>query len=101
MLKQKNSLDCTFLTEHGCELSMAVRPLVCRLHPYTYDVKGLAVILDPRCLLARQGSGEDLIQAMGMTSSLARDWHRQLYDEISIHEEIEDNEDRHNLRPEV
>jgi len=101
VLKQKDGRDCLFLGEKGCELSMAVRPLVCRLHPYTYDVKGLGVVLDPRCLLAHQESGEDLIPAIGMTTAQAQAWHLQLYEEIFIHEEIESNEDWHNLRPAV
>jgi len=101
VLKQKDGRDCLFLGEAGCELSMAVRPLVCRLHPFTYDAGGLAGVLDPRCLLAHQDSGEELIAAIGMTLAQAQAWHMQLYDEISTQEGIECNEDRHNLRPAV
>ena len=86
VLKWKNGDDCLFLTAHGCQLPMPTRPLVCRLHPLTYTGKGLEGVLDQRCQLAHQQSGEGLIEAMGMTLAQVQDWHRQLYTEIFDHE---------------
>lgn len=101
VLKQNNGQDCLFLGENGCQLSLAVRPLVCRLHPYTYTMGGLAGILDQRCLLGQLGSEEDLIEALGMSFAQAQAWHLQLYNEIFMDEGTEHNEDRHHLRPAV
>ena len=101
VLKQKEGRDCLFLQENGCLLATAVRPLVCRLHPYTYTRGGLAGILDQRCLAARQQSLEMLPAEFGMSYVQAQAWHLQLYNEIFVHEGIECNEDWHHLRPAV
>jgi len=95
VLKQKDGRDCLFLDNKGCQLPMLVRPLVCRLHPFTYTSSGLEEVLDQRCLKAHKNPGENLIDALGMTVIQAHTWHQQLYDEIYILEEIKDNENRH------
>ncbi|MDH4319207.1 MAG: YkgJ family cysteine cluster protein [Desulfobulbaceae bacterium] len=82
VLKKKNEKDCLFLTEIGCQLSMEVRPLVCRLHPLTYTMDGLAEVLDQRCLSVLPEPAGALITAMGMNPERAMVWHRQLYQEI-------------------
>lgn len=82
VLKKKNERDCLFLTQTGCQLSMEVRPLVCRLHPLTYTMDGLAEVLDQRCLSVLHEPENALITAMGMSPDQASSWHRQLYQEI-------------------
>jgi Fe-S-cluster containining protein len=82
VLKKKNERDCMFLTDIGCQLSMEVRPLVCRLHPLTYTMEGLAEVFDQRCLSVLQEPADVLITAMGMMPDQANAWHRQLYREI-------------------
>jgi len=101
VLKQKDAGDCLFLGERGCSLSAAARPLVCRLHPFTYTMEGLAGILDPRCLTANGSAGGDLVAALGMSLSQAQAWHLQLYEEIFLNEDTAYHEDRHHLRPAV
>jgi Fe-S-cluster containining protein len=101
VLKHITNLDCYFLTSNGCRLPMTIRPLVCRIHPYTYTIEGLSDAVDQRCRRTHLGSNQDLPKALGMSEDLAKTWHRQLYREILINEGIENNENWHNLRPAI
>jgi len=101
VLKHQAEQNCLFLTPTGCQLPMTVRPLVCRIHPFTYTNTGIGVELDDRCQRARPEPGLDLVAALGMSLAQAQAWHRQLYEEIFILEGVESNEDRHRLRPAV
>lgn len=81
VLKRTPEKRCFMLAENGCVLPMRIRPLICRLHPYTYreaDISGI----DPTCPIAREGNWPMLLEQMGMTMIEAREWHRLLYCEL-------------------
>lgn len=81
VLKRTPGKSCTMLAENGCLLPVSVRPLICRLHPYTYteaDISGV----DPTCPMAREGNWPALLEQLGMDIFEARQWHRQLYCEL-------------------
>ena len=81
-LKTKPNGDCIFLSTRGCRLPVEIRPLLCRLHPFTYTANGIDREPDlgcPRHLLA---DGESVFDATGTPWSLALTWHHQLYEEI-------------------
>jgi len=83
VLRRRPDGDCTFLGPRGCELSLEIRPLVCRIYPFEYDATGIVDdSLDPRCprelLKPRQG----LLQALGMERADAERWRTQLYSEL-------------------
>lgn len=82
VLKRQASGDCVFLGQQGCELSLAVRPLVCRLYPFDYTAAGLLPQLAEGCPLELLGPGESLVEALGMRRDQAEAWHRQLYAEV-------------------
>jgi Fe-S-cluster containining protein len=74
--------DCPFLTGQGCSLPLGTRPLVCRLHPHSYDHQGLCGLAHecPEELLT---PGQDLLAALQMSDlDTARSWHAQLYSEL-------------------
>jgi Fe-S-cluster containining protein len=101
VLKHVQGTNCIFLTEKGCQLDMQVRPLVCRLHPFTYTIAGVSEVLDQRCRQIFSGPDHELIADMSMSLELAEAWHQQLYEEIFFPEGVEPNEDWHHLRPAV
>lgn len=101
VLKRQDGLDCTFLGERGCTMPMEIRPLVCRLHPFTYTVAGISSPIDQRCRRAFAGPDHELIAKLNMSPVLAKGWHQQLYEEIYSQEGVEHNEDWHHLRPAV
>ncbi|GAB4336575.1 MAG: hypothetical protein Kow0089_07000 [Desulfobulbaceae bacterium] len=101
VLKRCPNGDCLFLGGNGCVLSMDVRPLVCRLHPFTYTAAGLEGIDDPRCLAASDECGGELTTLFSMSYNQALLWHQQLYSEIFLDEERTGDEDRDHLRPAV
>lgn len=82
VLKRSPSGDCTFLTATGCRLSMEVRPLVCRLFPFSYASGGIGLEFDPGCPVSLLEPRESLIDALHMSPDQAREWHRMLYEEI-------------------
>jgi Fe-S-cluster containining protein len=87
VLKREPDGDCTFLTEHGCQLPYETRPLVCRLYPYEYTEDGIADDLADGCPLELLLPGQGLIEALDMNIENARRWHRMLYDEILLEPE--------------
>ena len=81
VLKRTAGKSCTMLSEKGCILPITVRPLICRLHPYTYteaDVSGV----DPSCPMSHEKNWPVLLEQLGMASVEARKWHRMLYHEL-------------------
>jgi len=82
ILKRKPNGDCLFLDFRGCRLSMDVRPLLCRLHPFTYTAEHIDPEPDAGCPRYLLASGESLLAAIQTSWALARQWHRQLYEEV-------------------
>ena len=74
--------DCVFLTANGCRLPLEIRPLLCRLHPFTYTADHIDAEPDAGCPRQLLMSGETVFSAMDMPMALADIWHRQLYEEI-------------------
>jgi len=81
VLKRTPDKSCCMLTEGGCLLPLSVRPLICRLHPYTYKEAGISGI-DAACPISREGNWPVLLAQMGMAMLEARQWHRLLYAEL-------------------
>ena len=83
VLRRREGGDCSFLGHAGCELSLEVRPLVCRLYPYAYTEWGLIGLDDeycPRSTLSPQGRPMNEVLDIPMAS--AESWRRQLYEEL-------------------
>jgi len=69
------------LAESGCILPMTIRPLICRLHPYSFteaDISGI----DPTCPISCEGNWPVLLEQLGMAIGEARKWHQLLYGEL-------------------
>jgi len=81
VLKRTADKNCSMLAENGCLLPISVRPLICRLHPYTYTEAGIAGI-DPGCPMSSEGNWPAVLEQLGMAASQAREWHRTLYCEL-------------------
>lgn len=81
VLRRQPGGDCTFLGSHGCELPLAVRPLVCRLYPYHYNEGGI-VSVSEGCPTQLLRAGETIVDALEMNRRLAEGWHAQLYREL-------------------
>ena len=82
ILKRRPDGDCLLLSPQGCRLPMEVRPLLCRLHPLTYTADHLDPEADEGCPRHLLYADESVFGAIHMTMDLARQWHRQLYEEI-------------------
>lgn len=81
VLKRAADKSCGMLTENGCLLPISVRPLICRLHPYTYTESDISGI-DPSCPMSHEGNWPALLEQLGMAAFQAREWHRMLYCEL-------------------
>ncbi len=88
VLRRRPGGDCTFLGERGCVLPLDVRPLVCRLYPFDYTEAGLRDELAEGCPLELLNPGQGLVEALEMHVADARQWHRQLYEEIQMEDGI-------------
>ena len=55
ILRRTPNGDCLFLGPQGCRLPLAVRPLLCRLHPLTYTADNIDAEADPACPLPSAG----------------------------------------------
>lgn len=95
ILKRASNGDCIFLGPQGCRLPLTVRPLLCRLHPLTYTAEHIDAEPDAECPRHLLSSGETLLASTHTPMALARQWHRQLYEEILT--DAPDN--RTDLRP--
>jgi hypothetical protein len=60
---------------------MTMRPLICRLHPYTFTEAGISGV-DPTCLISHEGNWPVLLEQLGMAIAEARKWHQLLYCEL-------------------
>lgn len=82
ILRRKPNGECEFLGPSGCQLPLAVRPLVCRLFPFDYDHRGLKPQLASGCPVHLVRPGWTLLDELHMTRAEAEEWHKQLYREI-------------------
>lgn len=81
-LRNRPNGNCIFLDDRGCRLALGARPLVCRLHPFTYTADRLDDEPDtgcPRHLIAESAL---IFDATDTPRAAAVDWHRQLYAEV-------------------
>jgi len=84
VVKRVSSGRCLFLSTMGCILPLAVRPLVCRLHPHLYNAQGFYPDLAPECPVHLLPPGKHLEQTIqGFCPSEAEHWHHLLYQEIT------------------
>ena len=81
VLKRTAAKNCTMLGANGCLLSLTARPLICRLHPYTYSAAGISGV-DPACPISREREVSAALERLGMTIKKARKWHELLYCEL-------------------
>lgn len=84
VLRRRPEGDCVMLGPAGCKLSWEVRPLVCRLYPFDYDENGIKPQLLHGCPVHLLRPGQSLIAVLDMNVEAARQWHRQLYEEIRL-----------------
>ena len=84
VLKRTDSGDCTFLGETGCRLTIAVRPLICRLHPYDYNAEGIYAEPASGCPVDLVEPGISLTQSIEMNPEDVPVWHHALYSEILL-----------------
>ena len=91
ILKRQSNGDCFFLSHQGCELTLDVRPLLCRLHPLHYNAEQIYPDPEPECPAHLLNEGQTLMQALGMTLENARIWHRTLYFEILTEKQHHEN----------
>jgi Fe-S-cluster containining protein len=92
LMRQPNG-DCVFLDRHGCRLPVEVRPLLCRLHPFTYTADHIDAEPDAGCPRFLLAPGESVFEATQTSVDLAQRWHHQLYEEIMTDE----NDKRYDL----
>jgi Fe-S-cluster containining protein len=81
ILKRRTAGDCTFLTPRGCSLPMEVRPLVCRIYPYTYTERGIDGVSDG-CPDEVVPPGSTILKVLDMRRTDAERWHTRLYTEL-------------------
>jgi len=94
ILRRSQDGGCTFLGPAGCLLPEAVRPLVCRLHPFTYTAAGLDPEPSSDCPGHLVPVGMSVFDALHMSTEQACLWHRMLYEEI-----LTENDNDH--RPDI
>ncbi len=71
-----------FWESAGCTLPLETRPLICRLYPFDYTEQGLTEDLAPGCPLELLQPEKGLIEELDMKIDDARQWQKQLYEEI-------------------
>ena len=101
VLKRQLSDDCIFLGSAGCCLTLDVRPLVCRLYPLTYTIKGIGDGLDARCPLQQFNHGKSVPETFGVSMHKFFSWHADLYTEMMYPEGDGSDENWTYLRPAV
>ncbi len=94
ILRRSSEGACTFLGPAGCLLPDTVRPLVCRLHPFTYTATGIDAEPSPDCPKHLVPDGMNVFDALHMSTEQACLWHRMLYEEI-----LTENDNDH--RPDI
>jgi uncharacterized protein len=89
VLRRLPAGDCLFLGESGCCLPLFVRPLVCRLYPYTYTEQSIDGVSD-ECPREVVPPGSTILQVLDMRREEADVWHRQLYEELRAGSALEE-----------
>ncbi|MBF0202555.1 MAG: hypothetical protein HQK66_14855 [Desulfamplus sp.] len=84
VLKRSAEKNCYFLTQEGCHLPFARRPLICRLYPYTYTSNGILGI-DRSCPISREQEWQSILDHLDMPADRALEWLTLLYDEVAQH----------------
>ena len=82
VLKKTAARACIFLTETGCRFSEEVRPIVCRMFPFTYTEHGIDGIDESECPVHLLQDGQTLLAALDMWQEKAEKWRKMLYDEL-------------------
>ena len=84
VIKRNATGGCLFLESAGCILPLAIRPLICRLHPRVYNAQGFFPGLAPDCpvhLLPVGNLPETAIAGLRLEEAV--NWHHLLYSEIA------------------
>ena len=81
VLRRSPEKRCSLLTETGCQLPWASRPLICRLYPYTYTEQGILGI-DPACPISKTCEWTKALDGMDMPAAKAKEWLTLLYAEV-------------------
>ena len=81
ILRRQPNGDCMFLGAAGCVLPLEVRPLVCRLYPYTYTERGIDGVSN-ECPPEVIPAGSTILQVLDMRLVDAVRWHEMLYNEL-------------------
>lgn len=83
VLKRRTDGDCGFLGANGCILPEDVRPIVCRLYPWTYNERGLTEEDSEYCPVGTLApNGGSMLKVLAMDPSRGEAWRAQLYDEL-------------------
>lgn len=93
VLQRRPDGDCTFLGSSGCTLPEEVRPLVCRLYPWSYTERGMTGLDDEYCpkeaLLPPHGPGATMLTVLRMDPAAGERWRQMLYRELQTGEECD------------
>jgi Fe-S-cluster containining protein len=91
VLKRHPSGDCTFLGKAGCVLPEEVRPIVCRLYPWSYTHEGLQSEDADYCPIEKLDPagkhGGSMLRILKMNPADAQRWHTMLYHELKTGQE--------------
>jgi Fe-S-cluster containining protein len=81
ILRHRPNGDCCFFSAAGCALPMEIRPLICRLYPFTYTERGIDGVSNecPREVIP---AGHTILEVLGMKLADAIRWHELLYAEL-------------------
>lgn len=82
VLRRAPDGDCTFLGSSGCTLPESVRPLVCRLYPWSYTESGIDGVDSEYCPAQYTAGGALMTDLLGMDRGTAERWRSQLYAEL-------------------
>lgn len=82
VLRRDPLLNCWFLGDRGCILSLDARPLICRLHPFVYTSNGLDEELSRDCPSSVLQPGMSIETELNLSRKTAEDWRSLLYAEI-------------------
>ena len=96
ILRRRTAGDCGFLETAGCTLPVDVRPLVCRLYPFTYTERGIDGVSDG-CPKEVIPPGSTILKVLDMNRAEADEWHALLYAELRSGERCD--ETRIDIRP--
>lgn len=82
VLSRRPDGDCTFLSPAGCSLPGDVRPLICRLYPFSYTERGIDGLDADYCPANLIPRGSTIVDELRMSREDATRWHQMLYREL-------------------